>query len=260
MKTSPLQRQSPLHPAAPAFLIACILLLISVPLSNNANGQLLTPYPEIYPGAVPQFEGSATHFVSKDSFDQVLSFYVRKRGAPTSEQDLGNQGKTAWFKYVDQLPDPGGLTIAHATKQNRSVSEALRNLENVMTYQKAITKEEFDAIKTRFDHLRGAYFIQNSLDNGRTFFKDEIIYRRCHDRMTGGSMDPAEMERMVMQANELMMSGRTQEGLDLIEEIRRAATANIQGITGRPGADMWIKCLEEMEENAYSVAIRIVGM
>ena len=237
-----------------------MFLVVFSPFFTEVLAQETGPMPKIYPGAVQHSEKNDRVFVTKDSFESVRAFYVRERGEPTSEHIVGETGKTAWFQYDDRPPDPGGVYVSFAAGQNRAVANAFSDLERYVTHFKVLELEEFEEIKARFNHLHSAYFIMDRLGDGRTFTKDEIIYRRCHDQMTGPKIEQTDMERIITQANELMMSGRTQEAMALLEQVRDSAMTGARDSVGRGGVDMWIECLQEMEKNAYTVLITISGM
>ena len=225
----------------------------------TAFSQTSSLYPKIYPGSIQQYETQKQNFLVKDSYEQVKAFYVKERGSPTNENNVGEKGKTAWFKYVDALPDPGGLRISFATSRNNSVNKAFNRLEEFANHG-IISRELFDETKSKYEYLYNYYFVYGKLEDGRGFFMDEIIYRKYNDKMTSQGLNQQEMEKTIAKAQELMMEGKMEEGKALLEKMKDASISGMQDAASPKGAENWIDCLKEMAKNAYPVSISISGM
>ena len=234
-----------------------IFFLFLALICTNALSQKTSAYPSIYPGSVRKYETNRHVFLSKDSYEKVRAFYVREKGSPNSENKVGEKGINAWFKYMDYLPDDLGLSLQYATiPRSNAVNNVFRNLEGFVM-RDVITREKMDEIKKKYEYLHHSFYVQGELDDGRKMLMDEIIYRKYNDKMDGESMQKKTMEEYMAEIQELMMAGRMQEGRELAEKIRDVQMEGMDKITGPEGVEIWVDCLKEIAENAYTVQISI---
>jgi hypothetical protein len=235
-----------------------ILCLFLAMICTQALSQRTSAYPSIYPGAVRQFESNQHELLSKDSYEKVRAFYAREKGGPTTERNVGEKGKSAWFKYMDYLPDDLGLNLLYATTQrSNALNNVFRRLEEFVQ-RDVIDRAKFDEIKKQYEYLHHYFYVQSALEDGRKRFMDEIIYRKYSDKMSGEGLQQKTMEEYMAEIQQLMMEGKMQEGRELAEKMRDVQMDGLEKMSGPEGVEVWVECLKEIEKNAYPVKIQII--
>jgi hypothetical protein len=96
-----------------------LLLFLPVVFIVTTHGQ---DRPTIFPGAVPQFESNEDYFLTNADYESVISYYTKEKGAPRHEDDSGDKGRSAWFLYVEMLPDDGGLYVSEKKGNSRGAA------------------------------------------------------------------------------------------------------------------------------------------
>jgi hypothetical protein len=240
---------------------------ITLLLAALFTGALCQQAPTIYPGAVPLTAADETsnltraqyasfRYVTRDNFEKVRAYYTKENREPRSEKTDG-LSRTAFFSYLRRMPDDAGVTVVEAGGSSRVPVRIFNKLEN-MAAAGIITRESADEVKKKYGYLANCYFTQGMDDRENVLAMDEVIYRKYEGKMgMGSSVQPLSQEQMLEKAQELINSGRMQEGMELMKKFTEQQIALTQVALSPGVVDIWIECLEEMASHAYTIMIHV---
>ncbi len=249
-----------------SFLAFIIFVLAALPAYAE---DLLAP---LYPGSVAYSPEKPNHFLSKDSYQQVKNFYIRDRGNLTQEEIHPEKGRYAFFEYMDvyevQKYDPVGSAIgvrlySPAPESNEAetglkhVGEVFFELKGLMMHG-SLSSAEYDRLVAKYRPLASCYFpVTSNLDhNGHQIPMDEVIYGRYKNDPEKESVQQ-DAEAMAQKVQALMDQGRTEEAMQIMQQLGQSSQQAVQNSLGIQGVEKWKKCLRELEENAYKTKIEI---
>ncbi len=228
--------------------LALFLLMLSAGLNAQRK-------PSVFPGALPESPGNEMHFVVNASYDEVKAFYVKENGNPRHEEDASEAGKRAFFQYYARMPDPDGVYIDYRTGHNRAVSRVFSELRGLMTIGH-VSQEEFNDLEKKYMPLRNYFYLKKENDEGELMGEDEIIFESYRKKM-GGAAEEADYQAMMKKGQELMASGRMEEGVELMKKAQLGMLEGLQTAVGEEAVGIWIECLEEMAASSYPIRLTI---
>ena len=208
-------------------------------------------FPSLYPGAVAASKGSNLHrtYFTDDSYEAVRAFYLKEAGNPVEEDTSGpSEKKQAFFEYADYIVHKGGVRIEQRGVKSDAVARVFRQISYIAD-RGVISRSDYENIVKKYEYLHSYYYKNDS---------DTEIYRRYETRLTPGGAGAASEE-----AQRLIMSGRQQEGMALMQQISKDAQRAAQLQNSPELADEWVKCLDEISaatSDSWSVKIVIEGM
>ena len=230
-----------------------ILLFFPVVFIVTTHGQ---ERPTIFPGAVPQWESNEDYFLTNEDYESVISYYTKEKGAPRHEDDSGEKGRSAWFLYIEMLPDDGGLYVSEKKGNSRGAERVFSQLQSLVVRGHA-SQEQVNEIEQKYGYLKQYYFVYRKNERGKDVPYDEIIFSK-HDKKLGlGGTEVVDMDEVMQKAQQLMSEGKTQEGLALIKQANEDIISGMNTANSAEAVDLWIECLEEIAANAYPVQLAI---
>ncbi|MBS3809367.1 MAG: hypothetical protein KGY38_04350 [Desulfobacterales bacterium] len=248
------------------FLAFIIFTLAALPAYAE---DLLAP---LYPGSVAYSTEKPNHFLSKDSYEQVKDFYIRDRGNPVKEETCPEKGRYAFFEYMDvnevHKYDPVGSAIGvrlySPAPENNEVETDLKHVGEVFFELKgpvmhgSLSSAEYDRLVAKYRPLASCYFpLTSNLDhNGHQIPVDEVIFSRYKKDPEKESMQQ-DAEAMAQKVQALMAQGRTEEAMQIMQQLGQSSQQAVKNSRGIQGVEKWKKCLRELEENAYKTRIEI---
>ncbi len=220
-------------------LIAVFLLIGTI----NIFGQ----QPVEYSSAVPLNPGNSSYYLTKDSYEQVVSFYERIYGRPDHVSTQEGPDRNATFFYKEITFEPLGIHISEMQGNSRAVVRVFSELKGLIV-RNALDQSQYNEIENIYMHLKDHYYANDS---------DEAIFDKYYKVLGEGGIGAVDKEETMKKAQELMMSGKMTEGLELLEKMKESMIDGVS-FSGSPEAiNSWVECLEEMDEKKYPVLIKI---
>ncbi|TVR74270.1 MAG: hypothetical protein EA408_03125 [Marinilabiliales bacterium] len=221
----------------------------------------------MYPGAVKATRGEETGFASgeqysvsvyytKDSYQDVRSYYVSEIGEPRMEEDDGDRGKSSFFSYQRRMPEDIGVRISGRQGRSRVPSRIFNSL-NGLAVQGVIPESRVNEIREKYSYLERCYFVSEKDESGKLVAADELIYKRYEEKIGAGGVESESSEEVMERAQQLMAQGRMQEATELLKKMQEGQLAGAELATSPRAAEMWVECLEELAASAYDVSITI---
>ncbi|MFP4367320.1 MAG: hypothetical protein ACLFQA_09530 [Bacteroidales bacterium] len=244
--------------------IPFFLLVLLAALFTKVDCQ---PTPTVYPGAVPMTTGdehrnmnreeyASFRYLSRDDFSKVCAYYANENKEPFSEQNDGVRGRSAFFSYIRRMPDDSGVAVHEMQGRSGIPSRIFSNLQG-LTVQGALDKETVVEIEKKYNYLKSCYFVLHEENPGSFAGMDEIIFRKYEEKLGLGGSESLSQQDLMKKAQELISSGRVQEGVELLESFQKQQISRLETSISSEAADIWIECLEEIASHAYTVIINI---
>lgn len=126
-----------------------------------------------------------------------------------------------------------------------------------MEKREILSEARYQEIEGKYRHLKDYFYTYEDYANGRTIRQDKAIFQKYHKILALGGTEAVDKEEIMAQAQELMMSGRIEEGTILIEQMNNSMVASMEYACSPEVVDSWIECLEEMDACKFAVIIRI---
>lgn len=239
-----------------------VLFFCLAPVSAFAQS-LVGP---VYPESVRFSPDKPGYFLSKDSYDQVKSFYAKDSGGTTREREVDGF-RTVFFEYMSVLEvqkyDPVGSAIGVQIFEgpfhpSSPVDETLGNLKG-LNMQGSLSEAEYKRLVQEYKPVVWWFFpLSEKPDgNGKYWPLDEVIFEQCETGSAENTMQQ-DAEAMGKRVEELMAQGKHQEAMQLMQQLGQSVhqytETNIRG----PGAvEKWTTCLRELKKNGYRTRIEI---
>jgi hypothetical protein len=259
---------------------------------GKIDGLVAAPYPgsaqETNPGVTDALERKAMDsrsrtYYTKDSMDKVKTYYTKLVG-PLEEYDKSyvfNKAVIPSNEVYDIVTKRGGsigegdgnnATFAGVTmygppingSANYSVVKVYESLEKAYALrfqeddptklQKRLEDAELVQVKQKYEHLKTAYFLQTNQkrkDNMPGTFKvDEVLYDKYYT--SAEETRQKELEEIQKKYTDAMTKMKYDEATKLGDQMMKYTQPQTK--------DDWntaLKCLQEMEKNAYTTMIII---
>ena len=230
-----------------------IFLIMTLIITATVDGQ---QRPTIFPGAVPQWEGNPDYYLTRGDYSEVISYYTKEKGAPRHREDHGEKGRSAWFLYVERLPDDGGLSVNEKRGNYRGAARVFSQLKPLVV-QGHLSDERVNEIEQKYGYLQQCYFVYEKSERGKDTPYDEIIFNKHNKKLGVGGTEAVDMDEVMKKAQELMSAGKMEEGLALMTQAREDMISGMNTANSPKAVDLWIECLEEIAANAYPIRLSI---
>jgi UvrB/UvrC motif-containing protein len=264
---------------------------------EKSDGLLTAPYPGSVFEANPVLSGvpksvvdaRGRTFYTKDSIDKVKAHYTKLLGEfeDASGGEHLYRREVILFKDVVQLVGKrggiigeggdnfyggayAGVTLsAPMTNPNGTMAKVLDQLQRayLLRFQNAETLDladlakhaedpELKQIQSRYEHLKWSYFLQSkekgkdTIPGGRAV--DDVIYDRYF--VTPEKDRQKELEELQKKMNQATTQMRYDEATALGDRLTKLA---IGPKDPRESMDIVMKCLQELDKNAYATKIFI---
>jgi hypothetical protein len=217
------------------------------------------PIAPLYPGSV-QTGSSEGYFLSKDSYEKVKTFYLKDKGQPKSEITGEAKDKHAFYVYYTspECPKMGsfdlGVNISTNSGNERAIEYVFERFQEGV-FKQMITQREYDDIVKKYGYLKNLYYQYDANVRNTSAM---AIYKK-YDKMIKDNIEGQgqNLEEMSMQVQRLMAEGKMQEVAELMKQMQSATGALATDMTSGDEYELWKKCIEEIEKNAYTTQIRI---
>lgn len=212
--------------------------------------------PVVFPGSIAERPGS-NRYLTADSYEQVRDYYVDIYGSPHHEGE-GN----ATFFYEETIYEPRGIHINHLGAGSKGAERVLSQLKRLVSMgevekREILSEDRYEEIERKYRHLKDYFYTYEDDTTGRYILKDEAIFQKYHKTLGLGGTEAMDKEEIMAQAQELIMSGRVEEGTALLEQMKQSMVGDIEYARSPEAVDSWIECLEEMNACKYAVIIRV---
>ncbi len=240
-----------------------IILLLAVPFTRGECQQS----PTLYPGAVPMTAAdenssrareqyASFRYLTRESYEKVRAYYVKENREPRSE-DIDGESRTAFFSYLRRMPDDAGVYVIKMGGRSRVPNRIFTTLDN-LAGAGIIPPEQAKEAEQKYGYLAGCYFAMGKDERENVLTMDEVIYRKYEGKMgMASSAETVNQEQVLEKVQELMNSGRMQEGMELMKKFTEQQIAQTQVALSPEVLDIWIECLEEIAAHAYTVMIHV---
>jgi hypothetical protein len=209
--------------------------------------------PVLYANQVPQFPNNKSAFLTFDSFEKVYMHYVNAYGQP-DEELIDGESKLVRF-YLKKSPhETRSVSIEHLRGNERAIPRIFSELKSLVG-RNIITEARYNELEDKYSMLQKHYYIFQADEAGKFVSKAEIIYRKYQKKAGMGSTFGTDMEASMAIAQELMMSGKMKEGMELLEKAKKEQLNAVEYAKSDAVADDWVACLEEISANKYQVRI-----
>ncbi|MEX2371966.1 MAG: hypothetical protein WD578_13250 [Bacteroidales bacterium] len=230
-----------------------LILFLPIILATTIQAQ---QRPTIFPDAVQTWEDNQNYYLTKAAYEKVMSYYEKEKGAPKHVSGDKKSGRSAWFLYVERLPDDGGLSVNENRGMAKGAARVFSQLESQVVQGNA-TKERVNGIVQEYEYLKRCYFVMEKDEAGKDKPADEIIFNKYSKKLSAGGTEAINMAEVMQRAQELMAAGKMEEGLALIKKSSEESISAMNLASSPEVVDLWIECLEEIVAIAYPVEISI---
>lgn len=212
--------------------------------------------PVVFPGSIAERPGS-NRYLTADNYGQVREYYMGIYGSPHHE---GKQNAT--FFYEETIFEPRGVHLNHLRADSKGADRVFAQLKRLVLMSETEGKEilseaRYKEIEHQYRPLKDYYYAYEEDESGRYVPMDEAIFRKYHKTLGLGGMEAFDKEEIMAEAQELIMSGKVEEGTALLEQMRNQVVEDIEYASSPEAVDLWIKCLEEINACKFGVMVRI---
>jgi hypothetical protein len=214
----------------------------------------------VYPGAVPVSSDRPGWFLSGDPYERVKAYYVKDSGAPARERTV-DEGRTAFIEYMDvrevqtydSVGSALGVQVFERPGRPSAAADVLGMLKG-MAMNGMLSRSEYAQLEETYRPVT-RWFFPRAEGSGRSL--DEVIYERCEKGPAEEAL-ARDAEATAARVQELMMQGKQQEALALMQRMAQSAGDHhaSHGV-GEAGAARWKECLAEMKRSGYPTRIEI---
>ena len=239
------------------------LIIFSTGVCYSQTHNFVAP---LYPGAIQSGSHYPGEFLSKDSFEEVKSYYTNDHGAPQTDEPRGRVGKYAFFRYTPmragRLDFEMGATIETERNRNSIANRVLEKFEGAANAG-FIDRSEYNRIYKKYKHLKYSFYpLVLDPSTGERVAKEEVIYKKYEDKEKDDFVITEE-EAVDHQAvfQQMMNEGRVQEAAEYMARVSQQAheesTTYARDVQDGKTLELWKDCLRELDQNAYKVMIKI---
>jgi hypothetical protein len=241
-----------------------IILFLAVSFTRGECQQS----PTLYPGSVPMTaedenrnhtreQYASFRYLTREGYEKVRTYYVKENREPRSES-IDGESRTAFFSYLRRMPDDAGVYVAKMGGRSRVPNRIFTTLGNLGAAG-IIPPERAEEVENKYGYLAGCYFTMGKDERENVLTMDEVIYRKYEGKMgMASSVETMNQQQVMEKVQELMNSGRMQEGMELMKKFTEQQIAETQVAISPQVVDIWIECLEEIAANAYTVMIHVI--
>lgn len=222
-----------------------LLLLTVFIIAAQAN--VFCQEPVEYPGAVMRIPGNNRQYLSHDSYEKIKEFYVGVYGEPdnVNKQDLAERYAT--FFWEETIYEPRAVHVLHRQGDSKAVKNVFSKLKGLIEMD-ILDENRYYEIEKKYIHLVNYYYL---LD------KDEDVYKKYNKKLGAGGTEAVNNKEIMAEAQKLLMAGKVQEGMAMMEDMKKEITDSIEHAKSPAAIDSWIECLEEISLLKYPIMIMI---
>jgi len=230
------------------------MLLIALPAGA---ADLVAP---VYPGAAVFAPDTPGCYLSREAYEQVKGFYEKDSGGVSRERVVDGARQT-FFEYMsvtevqkyDSVGSAMGVEVSERPNSQTAAADVLGTLK-VMAANGLLGQAEYKRLENEYEPVV-RWFFRKDEKTGKPM--DELIYAR-YEKGPAEQALQQDTEALAKKAEALMMQGKHQQALELMEQAGNAV-GSFHGDygTGAAGVEKWKKCLAEMKGKGFWTRIRI---
>lgn len=262
-------------------LAGSVLLNLSATIllaDSDREADIILAHPiSIYPGSVQEVSTDQTIRLTKDRFEEVRTYYEANKDPADRLEPFQQENENGIHVVFHKMIKGTEQTLVEVSftsqPSNTDFHDALGELQAQVAMGKH-SADEYQALSARYKEIHRAYFRQVDDGEGGTIDEGKMIYKKAYDEahpknQSTGSVSEQAAGKAKAQDMRKQMQAMKAKG-DIAGIMQLAQQANMSpGQTSAAAAalsamnqdtwDLWVKCLEDLNQVAYWTRLRYHG-
>lgn len=262
-------------------LAGSILLNFSVTVllaDSDGEADIILAHPiSIYPGSDQEFSTDQTTRLTKDGFEEVRTYYEANKDSSDILEPFQQDNENGMHVVFHQVIKGKEQTLVEVTftsqLENTDFHDALGELQAQVAMGRH-SADEYQALSTKYKDIHRAYFRQVDDGDGGTVDEGKMIYRKAYNeahpkKQSTGSVSEqaagkAKGQDLRKQMQAMKAKGDLAGIMQLAQQANRSPGQTSEGAAALSAMnqdtwDLWVNCLEDMNQVAYWTRLQYHG-